>query len=614
MLTCILGPLATSIQRIVEAGVPCSIALGNSGTAGLFSSDGPGDADRVTGVASVYNTDRPIYVVDGAYEVHGSEAMSFGWTPAQPSIFPNGTYPLYAISYNSTALDDACESLPKDTPDLSKSLVLARASSVCGTTEQISNIAASGGRFIMFYSDYSGTVQLQYSEARVAGVGMITREQGAEWVSLLAEDSSINVQITDPKFLTRGFQMSKNTDTGGYLSVFTSWGPTFGLDFKPQFAAPGGYILSAWPLSRGGYSIGSGTSMACPFVTGVIALLLEARGKTDPATINNILGATANPNIFFDGTDVYPYLAPVVQQGSGLINAYDAVHTETILSVSSISLNDTEHFKAKSNFTIQNAGSQAVTYELAHVSGPTIYTLSDHGPAPYPFGYGGVSPEIVESAATLEFSSTSVTIAAGESAVVEISPTPPSDLITNHIPVYGGYITLNGTNGDSLSLPYMGVASVMRNATVMNTYADFVYLGSTTGRIEAGHVFTLPPADAPIAANDTRLFPKIWTGLALGTAILRVDVKSTTGTDTDTVEILGEEVVGSVLSFPRYYVPRDLSDGWVWFGQLEGGHYLPTGNYTLIIRALKIFGDVDNPDDYELVETPEFRIEYDAAL
>lgn len=117
----------------------------------------------------------------------------------------------------------------------------------------------------------------------------------------------------------------KNTEGGGYLSAFTGWGPTYEVDLQPEVGAPGGQILSTYPLDLGGYAVISGASMACPHISGIIALLLEARGKTDPATINNILAATADPNIFFGGINVQPYLAPVMRQGAGLVNPYDAV-------------------------------------------------------------------------------------------------------------------------------------------------------------------------------------------------------------------------------------------------------------------------------------------------
>lgn len=612
LLTQVPGWIAPPIQRIVDAGVPCSIANGNDGSRGVFSVNSPGTALGATSVASFQNSDIPIVFVDGTYEANGSTAVSFGWTPPNPPYFPNGTYPLYAISYNTTASDDACKPLSDDVPDLSEHIVLIRASTSCDVTYQMRNLAAKGVELIMFYSNSAGTRELTSSSESGPLAGMTTREQGEEWIRLLAEGVDIDIHITNPDSLKRRFAAVQNTDTGGYVSPFTAWGPTYEVDLKPVVGAPGAEILSTYPLELGGYSVNSGTSMACPFVSGVIALLLEARGKTDPATINNILSATADPNVYYDDKNVHPHLAPVMQQGGGLINAYDAIYAQTILSVSSISFNDTEYFETQKNFTIQNTGKEAVTYDLGHTGDLVVYTLQGTGtPTPYPFA-SGVAPEIVEDAVSLEFSSNSVTVAAGDSAVVTVSPTVPKDLIQERIPVYGGYITLNGTNGDSLSLPYVGVGSSMGNATILNTYLDVVYLGSTTGRIDPGHVFTLPPPNTEIAANDTSNYPKLWTGLGLGTRVLRVDIKpaSPETSSLETVEVLGEDIVGSVVEFPQYYVSRLISDGMVWYGQMENGEYLPAGNYTLLIRGLKIFGDIDNPDDYELVETPKFEIRY----
>ncbi|KAK2759501.1 hypothetical protein FQN54_002980 [Arachnomyces sp. PD_36] len=607
------GPLGEVLRKIEDAGVHCSVSIGNSGVLGVFSTNSPGDSFGAAGVASVENSDIPVLSVEGTYEADGSDATSFLWTPPDPPSFSNGTYPLYAFNYNTTAADDACLPLPANTPDMSEYLVLIRVAETCQALSQMKNLADAGVRFLMFYSNSAGTLTLPSEAYNIKGVGMVKPQQGEEWISMLAEGIDINVQITDPAVLATEYGMAKNTDTGGYLSTFTSWGPTFDLQLKPQFGAPGGQILSSYPVDLGGYAVMSGTSMACPFVAGAMALILEARGKTDTVTMNSLLASTANPTVYFDWKKPHTYLAPVMQQGAGLISAYDALHSGTILSVSSISFNDTEFLNSDANFTIQNLGKEAVTYKISHSGGITVYTLNNSGtPVPFPFG-SGITPEVVEETAELEFSSTSITVAAGESEVVVISPTPPKGLNEERIPVYGGYISLNGTNGDSLSLPYVGVASALRDATILNTYLDLVYLGSSTGRVEAGHVFTLPPPDSPVNANDTSIYPKLWAGLGLGTRILRVDIKAAPSSMNDaleTEEVLGDDIVGSMYGYPSYYVSRAIEDGTLWYGKMDDGEPIPTGNYTLVIKALKIFGDEENPDDYERVETPEFRIQY----
>lgn len=64
-------------------------------------------------------------------------------------------------------------------------------------------------------------------------------------------------------------------EKGGYISPFTSWGPTFDLKLKPDVGAPGGNILSTMPLAMGGYGVESGTSMACPLLAAIVALVVE---------------------------------------------------------------------------------------------------------------------------------------------------------------------------------------------------------------------------------------------------------------------------------------------------------------------------------------------------
>ena len=88
--------------------------------------------------------------------------------------------------------------------------------------------------------------------------------------------------------------------TGQPLSWFSSAGPTRDGRQKPEISAPGHNVLAANSSTRVGITRMSGTSMAAPAVTGVVALILaEARSLNKKLTIEQIrdlLAKTARSN------------------------------------------------------------------------------------------------------------------------------------------------------------------------------------------------------------------------------------------------------------------------------------------------------------------------------
>ena len=122
-----------------------------------------------------------------------------------------------------------------------------------------------------------------------------------------------------------------------------SYGPTNDFYFKPSLAAPGGNILSTVPDN--GFALMSGTSMATPFVAGSGALLLELKGKSvGVARSARTLFQTTAKSVPVNLGDSGPSQT-LTQQGAGLINVYDALHSTTILSTGELVLNDTTNFK-----------------------------------------------------------------------------------------------------------------------------------------------------------------------------------------------------------------------------------------------------------------------------
>lgn len=99
------------------------------------------------------------------------------------------------------------------------------------------------------------------------------------------------------------------------VAWFSSRGPSFLTpQAKPMLAAPGAAVLSAYP--GGNYAYLSGTSMAAPHVSGVMALLLSANPTLSESQLTHILTSTVQPMGDFQ---------PNWDSGWGRLDGYAAV-------------------------------------------------------------------------------------------------------------------------------------------------------------------------------------------------------------------------------------------------------------------------------------------------
>ncbi len=610
---------AVSVSRIVENGVPCTVSAGNDGSEGVFYAAAAANGKKVTAIASFDNFVSPLLANNATFTVDNAPASNatFIYSSGAPSNWTGVTLPLWAVNYNTSDPANGCDPLPNSTTSLSNYIVLIRRGA-CFFTQKAQNAADRGAKYIIFYNTAPGTLQVDVSTVPgIRGAAMVTADQGAAWIAALAKGSNVTLAMTNALLAPKSLQNDPNNLSPGFVSTYTSWGPTFEMDVKPQFGSPGGMILSTYPLAMGSYAVMSGTSMACPLAAGIYALVMNARGTKDPRIIENALSATAKPNLFHNGVTAFPYLAPVAQQGAGLIQAYDAAYTTTVLSASSLAFNDSDYHSAMQNFSISNEGRTSVIYTLGHVGAGTAYTFANDTsifPAHFP-----QELTVVAKYATLSFAEdTTVTIPAGERRIIHVSATPPTDVNGRLMPVYSGYVTINGSDGSALSLPYMGVVGSLHSLTVLdpaNTYM-FSSFDRTAARLLSNASFVLPP---PGRANDTSwlnktAFPMMAINLAMGSPLLRADVVpiKVCGNRT-TTDVLGLNSLGSIMGFPVAWDSRDPSSPMAWDGRLGDGTYAPAGLYKIVVRALHIFGDRSKASDYDTVETTQFRIRYNQS-
>ncbi|MBC7251406.1 MAG: S8 family serine peptidase [Anaerolineae bacterium] len=121
--------------------------------------------------------------------------------------------------------------------------------------------------------------------------------------------SSMNAPGSFPETIAVGA-----TDADDVLAGFSSRGPSPWGEIKPEVVAPGVNVRSSVP--GGGYAVKSGTSMAAPHVTGIVALMLQANPALSIAQIEQALTSTATPL----GSP-----QPNNEYGWGLVDAYRAV-------------------------------------------------------------------------------------------------------------------------------------------------------------------------------------------------------------------------------------------------------------------------------------------------
>ena len=112
-----------------------------------------------------------------------------------------------------------------------------------------------------------------------------------------------------------GFMAVAAIDQNERKAEFSSWGPpTLGNLESVEISAPGVKILSTVP--GGSHATKSGTSMACPHVSGAAAIVAQMRPTWKPAQIRARLKATAR-DLGASGSDP--------QFGSGLLDCVAAI-------------------------------------------------------------------------------------------------------------------------------------------------------------------------------------------------------------------------------------------------------------------------------------------------
>ena len=236
--------------------------------------------------------------------------------------------------------------------------------------EKVDNAAAAGAVGCLVYNNTSGEfgMDLTGSNSTIPAAA-ITMADGAYLVAALEENPELTVSFPTA---TEGHP----SDMANEMSDFSSWGPAPDLTLVPDITAPGGNIYST--MNGGTYGTMSGTSMAAPNVAGLSALVMQyVRNTFEEGTdyrtlVQHLLMSTAEP-VIYDGENGVFYSPR--KQGSGLANAFNAVTTQTYLTVDGCELPKAElgHDPTRNGvygytFNVNNFGTANAYFDLSTVA------------------------------------------------------------------------------------------------------------------------------------------------------------------------------------------------------------------------------------------------------
>ncbi|XP_073111013.1 subtilisin-like protease 4 [Elaeis guineensis] len=342
-------PVAIGSLAAVEKGIfPCAAAGNNGPKIHTVNHDAP----WVLAVGAS-STDRRIGAtvkLGNGMELEGESAFqpsSFDSTTLLPLVFP-GMYGDLNASY--------CLKGSLDYIDVYTKVVLCWSGAIKDTEKGEVVYAAGGAAMIVMNLPRQGYTI--FSEAHILPAAHVSFVDG-----MMIRDYVYFNSAPTATIVFHGTEFGVRPSPA--VAAFSSRGPALmnGGILKPDVLAPGVNILAAWPFDVGPnpsalatktFNFESGTSMATPHVSGIVALIKNVHPNWSPAVIQSAIITSAKDldldgNIIVDGNS--NNTADIFATGAGQVNpagaldpglVYDRSPSNYIGYLCGIGYNDTE--------------------------------------------------------------------------------------------------------------------------------------------------------------------------------------------------------------------------------------------------------------------------------
>ncbi|EEF51048.1 Xylem serine proteinase 1 precursor, putative [Ricinus communis] len=274
--------VALGAYAAIQKGIFVSCSAGNSGPDNSsLSNEAPWIL--TVGASTVDRAIRATVLLGNKAELNGESLF-------QPKYFPSTLLPLVYAGANGNALSASCDDGTLRNVDVKGKIVLCEGGS--GTISKGQEVKENGGA-AMIVMNYENEGFSTEASLHVLPASHVNYEAGSAIKAYINSTSSPKATI-----LFKGTVVGL-TDAP-QVAYFSSRGPSMASPgiLKPDIIGPGVRILAAWPVSvdntTNRFNMISGTSMSCPHLSGIAALLKSAHPDWSPAAIKSAIMTTAN--------------------------------------------------------------------------------------------------------------------------------------------------------------------------------------------------------------------------------------------------------------------------------------------------------------------------------